>query len=279
MTPHRDIDCVPANLAVDSSRDVDISDKLDAVPPGAAVRSTPARTPLGEGRGEGRSGRYETDHDWFLWQLSDSAFPTGGFAHSAGLEAAWQHGEIRDRRELTNFVELQVHQAGVGALPFVNSAYHAPQRLGELDELFDVFTSNHVANRASRLQGQAFLASSFAIFDHAQFGQWRDSVERLPYFHYAPVFGACCRVMDVSHERTGRLFLFQHLRALLNAAVRLNIIGTLESQSLLHRYRNLAEKIWHSNSRLSAEQAAQCAPLVEIFQASQDRLYSRLFQS
>ncbi|KAB2673485.1 MAG: urease accessory protein UreF, partial [Verrucomicrobia bacterium] len=27
----------------------------------------------------------------------DSAFPTGGFAHSGGLEAARQHGEVTGR--------------------------------------------------------------------------------------------------------------------------------------------------------------------------------------
>ena len=34
------------------------------------------------------------EHDYLIWQLCDSAFPTGGFAHSSGLEAAWQQGEV-----------------------------------------------------------------------------------------------------------------------------------------------------------------------------------------
>ena len=32
--------------------------------------------------------------DWLTWQVVDSAFPTGAFAHSYGLEAAWQQGEV-----------------------------------------------------------------------------------------------------------------------------------------------------------------------------------------
>ena len=34
--------------------------------------------------------------DWLTWQVVDSAFPTGAFAHSFGLESAWQQGEVED---------------------------------------------------------------------------------------------------------------------------------------------------------------------------------------
>jgi hypothetical protein len=62
------------------------------------------------------------NNDWLLWQLCDSAFPTGGFAHSLGLEAAWQHGEVRNRAELVSFLQASLHQLGHAALPFVTAA-------------------------------------------------------------------------------------------------------------------------------------------------------------
>ena len=31
--------------------------------------------------------------DWIIWQMLDSGLPTGGFAHSYGLEAAVQLGQ------------------------------------------------------------------------------------------------------------------------------------------------------------------------------------------
>jgi urease accessory protein len=181
----------------------------------------------------------KSESDWLLWQIADSAFPTGGFAHSAGLEAAWQHGEIRNRDELFSFVEASLQQLGHAALPFVTAAHVEPERLAEFDQLYDAFTSNHVANRASRGQGQAFRSAMERIF----------CVKNLPpCSHYAPVFGTCLKQLEVS-------------------------------QKIQHRLALAAEKILDECSSLTLDEIAQVSPLLDVWQGAQDRLYSRLFQS
>jgi urease accessory protein len=214
--------------------------------------------------------------DWLLWQLADSAFPTGGFAHSGGLEAAWQHGEVSNSSALASFLEASLEQLGNASLPFVTAAHDQPEDADELDRRCEAFLTNHVANRASRLQGRAFLASSGRIFSSAEVVR---KGKDFPFGHFAPAFGAVTRVLGVSRPDAARLFFFQHLRGLVAGAIRLGIAGPMEAQACQHRLASAAQAILWRCEHLTVDQIAQTAPLLEIWQGTQDRLYSRLFQT
>ncbi|MGE4179636.1 MAG: urease accessory protein UreF [Limisphaerales bacterium] len=207
-----------------------------------------------------------------MLQLADSALPAGGFAHSGGLEAAWQLGEIPDRQSLAPFLESSLRQAATASLPLVIVAHREPDRLHELDTLCDVWTSNHVANRASRLQGRAFWTALTHAF-------LPDAPPPPHPGHFAPAFGVLLRSLGLSAESTGHLFLFQHLRGLVSASVRLGIIGPLEAQGVQFRLADLTSSLVATAPALSLDDLAQSAPLLDVFQGAHDRLYSRLFQS
>jgi urease accessory protein len=228
---------------------------------------------------------------FILWQLADSAFPTGGFAHSAGLEAAWQHGEVRNRSELREWLVVSLNQVSRAALPFVNTAHAEPERLEELDRLCDAFTSNHVANRASRLQGRALLVAVERIFpehnlQRASTPNEHDTLKRPegrapspPFAHLSPVFGTVSGSLGISHDEAIRLFVFMHLRSAIAAAVRLNIVGPMEGQAIQFQLAGQAEAVAQRGATLTLGDLAQTAPLLDLWQGAQDRLYSRLFQS
>ncbi len=100
----------------------------------------------------------------------------------------------------------------------------------------------------------------------------------VPY-HFAPVFGACLRRLEISRATTARMFFFNHLRSVLAAAVRLNITGPMEAQMLQQRAAVKAEEIMIRCESLTLDDLAQTSPLLDLWQGAQDRLYSRLFQS
>jgi urease accessory protein len=218
---------------------------------------------------------FSTDRNsWLVWQLADSAFPTGGFAHSGGLEAAWQHGEIPDSVALESYLESALWQIASGVIPYLAAGYDTPENAGELDEHCDAFLSNHVANRASRAQGRAFLGSAHRIFGSAA------RVEaQFTCYHFAPVFGVMMRALSVDRSIAVELFAFQSLRGLVAAAIRLGIVGPMEGQAMQSRLSPKVREMLSSTDGLTINEVATVAPLLEIWQGSQDRLYSRLFQT
>ena len=221
-----------------------------------------------------------SEGNWLIWQLADSAFPTGGFAHSFGLEAAWQLGEVRSSEDLIEFVRTHLSQSGRSSLPFVNEAFHEARPFADLDRMCDAFLSNHVANRGSRAQGQALLLTAAQTFDCVPLKTFRESVlrEKLPG-HFAPIFGTVLRLLRITHTLCIRLFLFMSLRGLLAAAVRLGITGPMAAQHLQMRLNNEAEAVAVRCSAMGVEEAIQISPLLDTFQGVHDRLYSRLFQT
>jgi urease accessory protein len=76
-----------------------------------------------------------------------------------------------------------------------------------------------------------------------------------------------------------RLFLYITLRSLISSAVRLNVVGPLEAQAIQYRLGPVAGRLADRSVAYQLQDAAQTAPILELLQATQDRLYSRLFQS
>jgi urease accessory protein len=219
-----------------------------------------------------------TMSNWLAWQLVDSAFPTGGFAHSWGLEAAWQQGEIADRDALWRFVQAALLQTGHGVLPLVTAAHRAPERLLELDALADAFLTNAVANRASRVQGRTLHASASRIWPEASLERWTGPAWA-GRSHVGPMTGVVLRVVGLPLATAQRLVLFAAARGVLSAAVRLGVAGSYQAQQLQHDCGPVAEWVLGRCGGLDVDDLAQTAPLADILQGAHDRLYSRLFQS
>lgn len=215
-----------------------------------------------------------------IWQLIDSGFPAGGFAHSGGLEASVQHGRVADAAGVLSFARQALAQAGRSALPLVTAAHREPASLQQLDRLSDIFLSNPIANRASRAQGRAFVTCVVRSFPRAGLShvEARVRAEALGC-HYAPVFGVVLEILAVEMAEAQRAFLFMTVRGVASAAVRLGLIGAYEAQEAQALLAPEIERTIQRCGGLAPAEIAQTAPLIDLCQSTHDRLYSRLFQS
>ena len=216
--------------------------------------------------------------DWLTWQVVDSALPTGAFAHSNGLEAAWQHGEVEDGEALQTFLRDAVQQTGYAALPLMNDAYRAPDRLEALDATADAFLVNVVANRASRIQGRTLVATAGRVWPSPALTVLQTRA-LVTCAHLAPLSGVVFRAIGLSLPTAQRVILYSAARGVLSAAVRLGITGSYEAQRLQSACVPWLERVVARCGDLSVDDLAQTAPVLDLLQAGHDRLYSRLFQS
>jgi len=213
--------------------------------------------------------------DWRILQMADVGFPTGGFTLSGGLEAAWRLGEVGNEEETDWFMRESLRQASRGALPLLTRAYEEPKSFGEINALCQAFLTNPAANRASRLQGSAFLYACERAFHPAGLEGLRESAGLEHALHFAPVFGRVTACLAIPLEEARRLFLFLGLRDLLSAAVRLGVLGPYQAQRLQAAYSGELERAAGALER----EPVQTAPLLDLFQAAHDGLDAKLFQS
>ena len=251
-----------------------------------------------------------------LLLLSDSALPLGSFAYSSGLESYLAHNKplppsVTPIASFRRFLKLSIASLASTSLPYVLAAYRYPETLESLDNDLDASTPCAVAQRASLAQGRALLgvwerafrgsygspASSGAFLAgggaHATavtalenfldaLKSCFDHVDELgPKGHFPPLWGVVCLIMGVDLHQTAYVFMLNHAKAILSAAVRASVIGPYQAQNFLAS-KGLQEMIleridreWETN----VEDAGQVVPPLDLWVGRHELLYSRIFNS
>lgn len=217
---------------------------------------------------------------WLIWQVLDSAFPVGGFAHSGGLEAAVQLGVVTDADSLDAFVRTSCGQAAKLSAPFVAAVVTTPRDFDALNARYDTLLVNDPANRASRALGAAVLAAGEAVIGPGELRAVRKATRAARQFVHLPcAFGLLARAIGLDETQAVDAFLFQQARSQLSAAVRLGVVGPMQAQTMLAGLGNTRGQWIALALHTTPDEAAQTAPMLDLLQSLHERLYSRLFNS
>ncbi|XP_057954363.1 urease accessory protein F [Malania oleifera] len=235
---------------------------------------------------KGGSGSTSTDFllQWSQWQLLDSILPTGGFAHSFGLEAAIQASIVSSPEDLRTHVIHVLENTGSLLLPFVFSAAMSPnlETWRELDRLLDATLTNEVSRKASIAQGSALMRVGAAVFSECpSLKTMRETFlgSGVVSFHHAPIFGLICGLLGMDAGVSQRAYMFITMRDIISAATRLNLVGPLGAAILQHQIAPVAEDMMRKYMDRSVDEACQTAPLIDLVQGCHGYLFSRLFCS
>lgn len=221
---------------------------------------------------------------WSQWQLLDSVLPTGGFAHSFGVEAAIQARLVSGPEDLRTFVIHILENTGSLLLPFVYTLNTSPnvETWYKLDKILDATLTNEVSRKASISQGSALLRVAAAVFQEVPYFKTMREMTLASgavRFHHAPIFGLVCGLLGLNAETSQKTYLFITMRDVVSAATRLNLVGPLGAAVLQHQLAANAEELSKKWMNRPVEEACQTNPLLDTIQGCHGYLFSRLFCS
>lgn len=124
-------------------------------------------------------------------------------------------------------------------------------------------------------------ATAIDDFSEALKSSFDNADELGPRGHFAPLWGVVCRAMGLDLQQTAYIFVLNHAKAILSAAVRASVMGPYQAQNVLAS-QNLQDTIMARIKRewnTEVEQAGQVVPALDLWVGRHELLYSRIFNS
>ena len=216
-----------------------------------------------------------------LLLLADGRFPSGGHAHSGGLEAAVSAGRVNGFDELASFLRGRLATAGRVTASFACAAHgfvDDPATLAILDVELDARTPSPALRHASRQQGRALLRAGRATWPSPVF----DRVPRRPNGpHHAIALGLTAAAAGLTVEQTALVAAYGTVTGPASAAVRLLGLDPYRVQALLASLADTCETVAAASTayRPPADLPADSAPLADISAEVHATWEVRLFAS
>jgi urease accessory protein len=190
--------------------------------------------------------------------LADSRLPTGGHAHSGGVEAAVERGLVCDESDLALFLDGRLRGTGLvvaaaAVAGCVLAADNASVDWSRWDAAVSARTPSAAMREASRAQGAALLRTARRVWPFA-------ALEALCHIgrpHHPLVLGAAVTALGDEADAAASFALHHLLGGACAAAVRLLGLDPIAVAAVQARASESAEKVALAATRVAREAVAQ----------------------
>lgn len=228
-------------------------------------------------------------HDLSLLQglaFVDSFFPSGGYAHSFGLETAIQEGAVKNSSDLEVYLHHWLH-GGVGccdgaATAIAHRAFQESkiEKIMEADWELDAMKPCRESREASRQMGrQTLRVAGQRANDPVIQTLFRLADQHQTPAHQAVVLGVILGASGWSAQASVQATLYQTVVGWVSAGLRLLPLGQLEGQRIIHGLLPVIAKIAAEVKEASLPDMMCWAALHEIRAMRHTQLEVRLFRS
>lgn len=222
-----------------------------------------------------------------LLQISDSAYPTGSFSHSYGLEGLIQLGIIDNTDDLQKFLEQEVrHNLRQVDLPILYHAYqdlsdNAFHNLKHWDQLANAVKQPEEFRQASSRMGQQRieLLKNVIQKDLPDGLSWSDLEYHLPCKHVIISNAIESWYLPIPIEATMVSYAYQTYASILTAALKLMRLGQTTVQIMLHNQTPFISQLVDESKKIAPENIGGFTPLLDIAASRHKNAFSRMFLS
>lgn len=221
-------------------------------------------------------------HLFLLLQHGDTFFPSGAVSFSWGLEGAFNEGWVVEKSELADFLEIQLRNRWASYDRAFLQAAHANADNGnviaELDNLVEAMSLAEEQRIGSRRAGGALLLAheKLATPGAADY-RCQQRAGEVPG-HLAVVHGMLCAGLGIRMEEAAVLSAYTCCSSLLGAAMRLSLVGHVESQRILARVGPLIAELI-AEPAPTADEASSYTPRHDLASICHETQHQRLFSN
>jgi urease accessory protein len=183
-----------------------------------------------------------TDHSLLrLLQLTDTAFPTGAFAHSFGLETYVARRIVDNAARLEAFITNTLRHAvapsdGVACIAIARAGADWEDVVQRLDRRLTAMKTVSECREASRTLGMRFLRTATQLFSLPRASGYLAAIDaKHLHGHMSLAYGLICHDLELPLQHALAAWFRHGCASLVSVGVRLIPLGQTQGQVLLAR--------------------------------------------